>query len=273
MKRALAAALVALCLALGASQAEAHDFWVEPSAFIVQPGDSLRIRLLVGEKLKGEGVSRPAVGDFRQFSLHVGGEARSIPGRAGADPAGLMRVPAGLSGTPIVVFHSRAIPIEIDPATFNRYLKEEGLDAIVEKRAAKGDAEKPGREIYTRDAKSLIAVGEQQEPGDRVVGLPLELVAERNPYRMRPGDELTVRLLHQGRPLAGALVVAQGRTKPGETVSMRSGPDGRATLKLADAGVWLVKAVHMVPAADPAEADWLSEWASLTFELPASPRP
>lgn len=269
MKRAVCA----LLLALAAWQAAAHDFWVEPSAFIVQPGDSVRIRLLVGEKLKGEGVSRPAPGDYRQFSLHAGGEVRSIPGRAGADPAGLMRVPSGPAGTPIIVFHSRAIPIEIDPATFTRYLKEEGLDTIVEQRAARGHADKPGREIYTRDAKSLLAVGEQQEPGDRAVGLPLELVAERNPYRMRPGDELTVRLLHQGRPLQGALVVAQGRAKPGETVSMRSDAQGRATLKLADAGVWLVKAVHMVPAADAAEADWESQWASLTFELPASPRP
>ena len=33
-------------------------------------------------------------------------------------------------------------------------------------------------------------------------------------------------------------------------------------------GVWLVKAVHMVPLPKGQDADWESFWASLTFELP-----
>lgn len=258
---------------LAAMQAAAHDFWIEPSSHRPQPGDTVRIRLLVGEKLHGEPVARPAPGGFRQFVVHAGGEARPVPGRAGADPAGLVRIAAGESAAPIVVYQSVRIPIEIDAPTFTRYLKEEGLDAIVEQRAARGDAGKPGREIYARNAKSLLAVGEPQETGDRVIGLPLELVAERNPYRMQPGDALTVRLLYRGRPLPGVLVVAQGRARPDAPVSVRSDADGRATLKLAEPGFWLVKAVHMVPSSEPAAADWDSEWASLTFELPAPRRP
>ena len=41
---------------------------------------------------------------------------------------------------------------------------------------------------------------------------------------------------------------------------------GRVRFKVQAAGLWLIKAVHMVPATD-ARADWASFWASLTFEL------
>jgi hypothetical protein len=35
--------------------------------------------------------------------------------------------------------------------------------------------------------------------------------------------------------------------------------------------LWLIKAVHMVPAPDQTKADWASIWASLTFELRVDP--
>jgi hypothetical protein len=31
--------------------------------------------------------------------------------------------------------------------------------------------------------------------------------------------------------------------------------------------MWMIKAVHMVPAAAGTNADWASYWASLTFEV------
>ena len=49
--------------------------------------------------------------------------------------------------------------------------------------------------------------------------------------------------------------------------SARTG-SGRVRLRLPSHGRWLIKAVHMVPAGDAAQADWQSLWASLTFEIP-----
>jgi hypothetical protein len=40
--------------------------------------------------------------------------------------------------------------------------------------------------------------------------------------------------------------------------------------RLRPGGMWLVKAVHMVPAPAGANADWASFWASLTFEMRAT---
>ena len=94
-------------------------------------------------------------------------------------------------------------------------------------------------------------------------------MAENNPYALAGGGDLPVRLLYEGKPLAGALVMALQRGRPGAVASVRSDSKGRATLKLDRPGLWLIKAVHMIPAPADAGADWESFWASLTFTLPA----
>ena len=76
-----------------------------------------------------------------------------------------------------------------------------------------------------------------------------------------------MRLIYENRPLAGALVVAMNRLNPAEKLSARTDKDGRVRFKLRPGGMWLIKAVHMVPAPAGAHAEWASFWASLTFEM------
>ena len=122
------------------------------------------------------------------------------------------------------------------------------------------------RRIATGDGDALSRVFELHSPV--VLGLELELMPERDPYTLKPGEALPVRLLYHGKPLDGALVV--GVASPGVSgarVSARTA-GGRAALVLDRPGLWLVKAVHMVPAPEGSGAEWESLWASLTFELP-----
>src|SRR5207245_10429878 len=105
------------------------------------------------------------------------------------------------------------------------------------------------RELYSRCAKSLLLSGSPSEAeGDRPLGFPLELVAERNPYALASGEDLPVRLTYQNRPLAAALVVALNRADPAERLSARSDRDGRVRFRLRASGMWLGRAVHIVPA-------------------------
>jgi uncharacterized GH25 family protein len=108
---------------------------------------------------------------------------------------------------------------------------------------------------------------------DRPLGIELELVPEKAPYRLAPGAELPLRLLYRGRPLAGAQVFALSakhadKTAPGR-IAGRTGRDGRVVLRLPEGGFWLVETVHMIPAPRETGVDWESLWASLTFDLPA----
>ena len=217
------------------------------------------LSLKVGMNLVGDPIPRvPAL--IKEFVVE-GEQRKAIRGRDGADPAGFLRPASGLQ---VVGYFSNPSRIELPAEKFNAYLEEEGLDSIL---ALRKQSDAPGRELYSRCAKSLVLSGSPSElDGDRRLGFPLELVAERNPYALRGGQDLPVLLLWQGRPLEGALVVAINRAFPADKLAARSDRDGRVGLRLKPGGMWLIKAVHMVAAPAGADADWQSYWASLTFE-------
>lgn len=261
--------LALLFLLTSASVARAHDFWIEPSTFTPAPGQRVAMRLRVGQGLQGDPVPRDPALVVRFVTVGPSGEA-PVAGVPNTEPAGFTAFPA--AGLYTVAFESRRAPVELDGAKFESYLKEEGLESIAALRARKGRSGAGAKEVFSRCAKSLIAAGGAAGPGfDRVLGQRLELVAEKNPYGFKGSGELPVRLLYEGKPLAGALIVAIRRGQPGAPaakVAVRSDAKGRATLKLDKPGLWMVKAVHMIPAPPDSGAEWESFWASLTFALP-----
>jgi len=181
--------------------------------------------------------------------------------------AGFVRIET--PGLWIVGYRSRPSPVVLPAELFERYLAQEGLERIIEIRAQRGESAKWGQEIYSRCAKSILSAGVTPYGRDRRLGFTLELIADGTPYALQPGQDLFVTLLHEGKPLPAALVVAINSDEPDKRMTARSGADGRASFRLARPGLWLIKAVHMVPAPPASRADWESLWASLTFEIPA----
>lgn len=258
-----AAALLFCCAPL-----LAHDMWIEPTTFFPALGQIVGARLRVGQDLLGDPLPR-STELINQFVVEDSGGRKPLVGRDGSDPAGYLRVAA--PGLLVVGYFSNPSPVELTPEKFNQYLKEEGLDAIAALRARRNETGAKAHELFTRCAKSLVLSGPAAATqGDRPLGFTLELVAERNPYTLRAGEDLPVRLTYQNRPLAGALVIAMNRLNPSEKLSARTDSTGRVRLRLHPGGMWLVKAVHMLPAPAGANAEWVSFWASLTFELPAA---
>ena len=242
-----------------------HDMWIEPTTFTPASGDIVPLKLRVGQDLLGD----PLVRDsqlIKQFIVEDAEGRKPVVGRDGGNPAGFIR--AAVPGVLVVGYHSNPSTVEESAEKFNQYLREEGLDAIAALRASRNQTNEKVRELFIRCAKSLV-FGGSSTSGDRALGFPLELVAERNPYALRDTGDLPVRLTYEGKALAGALVIAMNKKNPSEKISARSGSDGRVKLHLRPGGMWLVKAVHMIPAPAGVSADWQSYWASLTFEMRA----
>jgi uncharacterized GH25 family protein len=250
---------------LSSASLAAHDMWIEPTAFSPDAGKIVGLRLRVGQDLLGDPIPRdPAL--ISQFISVDSIGLKPVVGRDGADPAGLVR--AAAPGLLIVGYKSNPSPIVLPAAKFNQYLNDEGLEAIAELRARRNQTGNDAREVFARCAKSLLSSGIPSDADtDRVLGFPLELVTLKNPYTLRAGEELPVSLTYEGRPLPGALVVAMNRTNPAAKLTARTDKSGRVAFRLAESGMWLIKAVHMIPAAAGMNADWASFWASLTFEL------
>jgi uncharacterized GH25 family protein len=258
--------LLALAIVLtGSASLGAHDFWIEPTGFKADVGRVLGVKLRVGEEFHGDPVPRneAMIGDF--VVVDASGR-RQVVGRDGSDPAGVLRVVS--PGLMVIGYRSRPSPVTLPADKFTQYLKEEGLESVIAARARAQASQREGREIFSRAAKSLVRSGAMTDGAtDRALGFPIELVAERNPYQMKTGDRLPVRLSFRNAPLEGTLVVAYNQRSPYHKLRARSDRDGRASFAIEEPGPWMVKAVHMVPAPAGSNADWESFWASLTFEM------
>ena len=256
---------VALALALSAAPLAAHDMWIEPTDFVPNAGKVIGVRLRIGQDFLGDPLPRdPALID--QFISVDSTGRKPVYGHDGGDPAGLMRVTE--PGLLILGYQSHPSPVVLPAAKFNQYLKDEGLDAISELRARRNQTNSDAKEIFSRCAKSLVRYGMPTDAqADRVLGFTLELVSERNPYTLRAGENLPLSLTYEGRPLPGVLVVAMNHANPMAKITSRTDSKGHVTLRLPQEGIWLIKAVHMIPAPPDVLADWESLWASVTFEV------
>jgi uncharacterized GH25 family protein len=287
-----------LLLFTSTAPAAGHDLWLAPSTYTPAPGEVVRVHLRVGDQVAdAEPVARDPERIVR-FEAVAAGSSHTVPGMRGQDPAGLLPLPN--VGLVTLVYQGKPRPHRLAADRFAAYLAEEGLDAVLAAREAAGETEREGRELYARTTKALLAVGGSaaaREAADQPLGLPFELVARSNPYA---GGPVTVEALWQGEPVAGVLVeakplaapttparagdrpagasVEEGERAAASSLALRTDASGRAVFTLPHGGPWGLFAVHMVPAtvlpaAERADADWLSYWATLSFELPALAAP
>jgi uncharacterized GH25 family protein len=259
----LAVAALAFARAL-----HAHDFWIEPSTYHPAFGQTVSLALRVGMDFTGDPV--PRVSDnIASFTIRQGRKGpQDVAGIERADPAGFFTADA--RSTAVVAYASLPSPVELEPAKFEAYLRQYGLDAIIDARTRRRERQKPGKEIFSRCAKSLIAGAHASLAATHAVGLRYEIVPMIDPTR---GDaHFRGRMLFERTPAANALVTAVFHDDPSVRVSARSDHAGVFALTLPRPGVWLIKSVRMVEAPHGSDADWESFWASLTFELPPSPR-
>lgn len=256
-------------LLLAAGTVFAHDLFMVPEDFFVDPGAEVDIRLLNGTFDGSEG---PVTYD-RVVSLDVvGPEGPVAVGDAGwASPGDTSRFTLAVprTGTWLMGVSTRPRMIELTGPEFNEYLAHDGIPDELEARRREGRLDEAARERYAKHVKAVLQVGDARTGGvDHVFGYPAELVPLTNPYVLEPRDELAVRVLVDGEPVSDQLVIAGGRGPDGEPLppqEMRSDDDGvvRVTLR---SGAWYVKFINMTRVQEE-EANYESKWGTLTFAV------
>ena len=260
-----------------ATPAFAHQYWLAPGSYAPAPGQTVGVVAIAGTGFRGEPKpwSPPGV---RRFIARTARTIDLAPGATIGETLWARFRPVDDGGA-MLAYESGFAAIQLPAAAFDAYLADEGLTGPLARRRAL-HAAVPGRERYRRCAKTWLAGGDAAR-ATVPVGLPLEIVPTA-----RPGvaGALNVRVLLDGRPLAGALVKTwraplapgggptDGAVRDSIAMAWQGATDARGELAVpcARAGEYLLSVVHMAPCTEPAQADWESTWASLTFERPQS---
>lgn len=263
--------LLGVMLTVMAPLACSHELWVQAQPFMPEAGGSASISLKVGENFDGE--STPLVDErtaaLRHFS--AGSVLDLMPRLPRKTALPRLDVPMASPGLHLLAYDSQPITFSLPADKFHAYLREEGLDKVIEQRTATGKAAQPGRERYRRNVKALLRAGGVSDATYAVsTGQRLDIRPLSDPYAAKPGATLRFRLMFDDRPLAGALVKGWHKQESQLLlIKARTDAAGEVSLSLPYAGDWMVSVVHMIPARGVANADWDSFWGNLTFALPA----
>lgn len=271
-------ARIALAISLGsfAASVQAHDFWIQPERYRIAPDTPTSLTLQVGH---GSDRQRSKIGLRRitRFAA-VAADGRSVDLRERLHPGeasdGDFELPVG--GHLLVLETDARAQSHLPAIRFNDYLQAEGLTPALQDRQRKGRMQVDGSENYSRRSKAIVRVGasDATTPAQwrallsRPLGLPLEIVLDQNPYAQPRPSRLPLRVLYEGRTLAGALVKLTRLEDDAQPFATRyTDADGRADFAMPAQGRWLLNVIWTKPLPASSETDYETVFSSLSFEL------
>lgn len=264
MKRRLTTTLI---LILSVALTNAHEFWLQPKKFRYAVGEEMKVDFMVGESFTGEfrDLGRHKVEKSEMHSLGVVRDLmKDIKSTAGNN----LTYKFIKEGTHLVALESDAAFIELEAAKFNAYLKEDGIEDILESRKSNNQLDLPAREYYKRYAKLLVQSGARKDDTFlKRLGFRYEIVPLQNPYVLKSGDYLECRVMWEGRPAPHSLVKVWSHV--GNRIFLQdiyTEDDGTIKFPISNDGPWMVSAVKMV-ASEKEGADYESSWASLVYGI------
>ena len=184
-----------------------HDMYLKPDGYFLPAGTFATIRLHNGTYAESENtIDRSRMTDV---SLVGNGRRTAVPAGRWMEVgnATVLNFKTGAPGTWVAGVSTRSRDFTLTAEAFNRYLAHDGVTGELGLRKADGTLNDEARERYSKHVKSIFQVGEERSSDyATVLGYPIEFVPVNNPYDLAVGEEMSVRLLFRGEPLADEMV-------------------------------------------------------------------
>ena len=252
----------------------AHDLWLVPARFAVVPGAEVAVSLNTGDTFPtSEGAVKPERIE-RAAIITAGGVPTPFTSFRTVDTSTVVEVITPKSeGGAIVEVLLKPVATKQPRASFDEFVKHEGLDEVAAQIARQAERRAEERRTYAKYAKTLLRIGGGKGAAElyrRPLGHRLEIIPEADPYSLKAGETLPVRLMFDSRPLANARLVIGSTDGTTATQSkmpgVRTDAEGGARLRLdKGGGPHYIHALHMIPAQNRTDVEWESFWATLTF--------
>lgn len=269
-RKPLILALITLCIGVTAS---AHDLFMKLDSYFLMPNSKASVRLLNGTFRKSDGlVARERFRDISLFAPDPSGPiSQSVVWRDEGKTT-VMEIRTGGPGTYLAGVSTKPREIDLKAAEFNDYLRHDGIPDTLAERIKFNELKKDVRERYSKHVRAIFQVGDKlSDDYKRQLNYPAEIIPQQNPYALKVGDTITVLCTVEGQPARHQFLMAGWESRGGklhvlDLLETRADSNGFARVKLAGAGKWYIKFIHMTPLDDP-NLNYESKWASLTFEI------
>ncbi|CAA9234513.1 MAG: hypothetical protein AVDCRST_MAG42-1317 [uncultured Chthoniobacterales bacterium] len=253
---------IALCVTCSA-----HDTWLVPSSYSAKPGETITFDLTSGMEfpkldaaIKSERV--------HQARFRLGTEEGELKDFNPAEHALRLERAFAKDGTATLWLQLKAKDIELSDEDVAHYLEEIRAPEEVQRKWAEQKGQTKWKELYTKCAKTFVAVG--NSAADRSwaepVGLLLELVPLTDPAALRVGQPAKFKLLRNAKSLPATAVALHVEGDSGPRYQSTDA-EGVVTFPLEMEGPSMLATVHLTPPA--AGKPWESEFSTVTFEVKA----
>ena len=186
-----------------------HSMYLKLDTYFLKPDTSATIQLFNATFNKSENIITP---DRMIDASFVGNGNRSkidIDQWSEKDSVTILNFRTGESGTWVAGISTASRTAEMNAADFNNYLEHGGVLDMLEWRRKNDALRLDAVEKYSKHLKAIFQVGDKKTSDwQTTLGYLVEFVPQRNPYDLHTGDELQVKLLYNGEPLADQLVYA-----------------------------------------------------------------
>jgi uncharacterized GH25 family protein len=274
-----------------------HDMFLKLDTYFLNPNTDAAIKLYNGTFEKSEN----AIDRSRMIDVSlVGNGVRSQVDTtqwSDKDHTSFLSFTTGDAGTWVAGVSTYARNIELSASDFNEYLDHDGVLDMLNWRKENNAMDRDAVEKYSKHVKAIFQVGESlTDDWATSLGYPIEFIPLDNPYSIKAGDDMQVKLLRQGEPLANQLVYVgsslgesghdheEAHHHEGEheeesgtndathedhhhaAAQVRTDDQGIVNIKLTSEGIWYLRTIHMIHSEEPGLTHE-SNWATLTFEI------
>jgi nickel transport protein len=252
-KNYLVSYVAILSFLLSASWAHAHMFWLNVNYDTPKAGEPVQVEIGFGHKFpQDEEIKTARLGPVRA----VGPDGRAVALKK-LSPITYELVP---KADGVYVITAQLVPgfVTRTPRGMKMQTKKGVPDANYCFR-------------FDMAAKTLVNVGKPKSGFDRRGHSTLEIMPLKNLNSLKVGETLPVKVMFQGKPLAGAEVkfTHDGWSDPDKPFAIlgKTNTRGEIQVKPDKPGRWLLIASHKTPYANPEECDENFYGASLTWRV------
>ena len=168
--------VIPILIVLAIALISAREFWLQPLKFVYKSGEKFAMNFKAGENFMGEPWDLQK-NQIESLVLQHTSSSSSVLDSIKEDRNNNLILTLKEEGSYLLAMQTKNALNEWEAEKFNSFLKENGLDEILDRRTKTNTLASPAKEYYSGYTKLLLQVGEKKDDTHKKVnGFPVEIL-------------------------------------------------------------------------------------------------